>query len=442
MKTRTWMILGLLALAVAAPTYALMAMPPQRWIAEQNSVFATELYTKLSETDGNLFFSPHSISTALAMTYAGARGNTAAEMAKTMHFPLPNFIAPPKPGPNGLILQRSGGRMTLHQAFKLLQADILRKPKRLGKDQTPLELSIANALWPQKDYRFLAAYLKTVGDNYQAGLQELDYKTDPDAARKVINDWVAEQTKDKIKDLLPPQSLNAMTRLVLTNAVYFKGGWVHQFKKTATKDAAFWTTPAKSVDVPTMHQTERFGYNETAAYQTLTLPYAGNTKSMVIVLPKKRGGLAAIEKSLVQPRKVPATDRAAIRKRNEMLSIFRPGRPAKVQVSLPKFKFESQFELGATLQAMGMKDAFTYKADFSGMTGTLDLYISKVIHKAFVDVNEEGTEAAAATAVVMMLKGIDRPEQPKVFNADHPFLFAIRDNTTGAILFMGRVVNP
>jgi len=416
MKTRTGMILGLLALVVAAPAFAIRAMPPQRMVADQNNVFATELYTKLSETKGNVFFSPYSISTALAMTYAGARGNTADEMAKTMHFTLSNTLP-----------RRRRGMMSLHQGFKLLQADILRKPRRLQEGQTPPELNIANALWPQKDFAFLPGYLKLVGENYDSELKNLDYATDPDAARKVINDWVAKKTKEKIKDLLPPKSLDKLTRLVLTNAIYFKGGWQHQFDKEDTSKEAFWTSADKSIEVPTMHQTERFGYRETDTYQALTLPYAGNTKHMMIILPKKRDGLAELEKDMTW---------------KKMATMARPGPMAKVQVSLPKFKFTSQFSLGETLQVMGMKEAFTRTADFSGMTGTKDLYISKVIHKAFVDVNEEGTEAAAATAVVITLKGMPRPEEPKVFTADHPFLFVIRDNTTGAILFMGRVVKP
>jgi serine protease inhibitor len=421
MRTRTGVMLALLVLATAIPAFAAerisgRVIATQRLIARQNSVFAAELYARLSEVDGNLFFSPHSISTALAMTYAGARGNTAAEMAKTMHYTLPNV--PPENVRRALYL---------HRGFKLLEADIMRKPHYLGEGQTPLEISIANALWPQKDYPFLAGYLKTVGDNYGSTLQNLDYKTDAEAARKTINDWVAERTKDKIKDLLPQKSLNELTRLVLTNVIYFKGGWEHQFKKDATKDAVFWTSADKSVAVPTMHQTEHFGYRDTPTYQTLTMPYAGNTKSMTIVLPKKRDALAAVVKAL---------------KPTDLSAIARSGARAKVAVSLPKFKFESSFALSETLQAMGMKEAFSGKADFSGMTGTRDLHISKVVHKAFVAVDEEGTEAAAATAVVLEAESVQAPEPTMVFNADHPFLFVIRDNTTGAILFMGRVVNP
>jgi serine protease inhibitor len=426
MRTRTAVVLALLVLSVTAPAFALDEMiarripAPGRLVAGPNSLFAAELYAQLSQADGNVFFSPHSISTALAMTYAGARGNTEAEMAKTLHFALPNT---PAPGTKPVRI------ITLHSAFRALAADIMRKPRHLGKGQTPLELSIANALWPQKDYTFLPDYLKHVAASYGAAPQALDYKTDPDGARKIINDWVAGKTKDRIKDLLAKGTVTELTRLVLTNAVYFKGGWQHQFKKAATKDAAFWASANKSVSVPTMHQTEHFGYRDTTTYQTLTMPYAGNTKSMTILLPKKRDGLADVVKAL---------------KPAELYALARSGARAKVQVSLPKFKFESQFHLGETLQAMGMKDAFKGRgvADFSGMTGTRDLHISKVVHKAFVAVDEEGTEAAAATAVVLEAESVQAPEPTMVFNADHPFLFVIRDNTTGAILFMGRVVNP
>jgi len=419
MKTRTWIMLVVSALAIAAPAFAKRARPVHRTVAIRNNEFAAKLYAKLSEGEGNLFLSPHSISTALAMTYAGARGNTAVEMAKTMQFTLPNTP------------RSRRGLITLHQGFKMLHAEIMRKPRHLAKDQTPLEISIANALWPQKDFPFLPEYLKTVGDHYDSELQNLDYATDPDAARKVVNDWCAKKTKDRIKDLLPPGSVTDMTRLVLTNAIYFKAGWEHQFNKKATRDAAFWTSADKSVKVPTMHQTERFGYRDAPTYQTLTMPYAGGTKSMTIILPKKRDGLAALMKSI----KVEAP---------QMRMLFRSGPQAKVAVSLPKFKFESQFDLGATLQALGMKDAFKGQgvADFSGMTGTRELHISKVIHKAFVAVDEEGTEAAAATAVIMATESVRLPEKTVVFNADHPFLFVIRDNNSGAILFMGRVVNP
>jgi len=413
MKTRTWMF-ALLALVVVAPAFAQeetkdIMMPPSRFVAMNNSLFAANLYAQLREADGNLFFSPHSISTALAMTYVGARGNTAVEMAKVMHFNL---------SPVGL-----------HPAFRQLQDTIVRKPRHLEKGQTPLEMSIANALWPQKDYTFLPEYFKSVNKNYDTQLQNLDYKTDHEAARKIINDWVATKTKDKIKDLIPKGAIVPLTRLVLTNAIYFKAGWMHQFNKRATKDAAFWTSADKSVNVPTMHQTQTFGYSETDTYQLLSMPYVGY-KTMTILLPKKRDGLAALEKELTW---------------KNIHLMLRPKQHPKVTVSLPKFKFTSSFQLADTLKAMGMKDAFSDKgaADFSGMTGTRDLYISKVIHKAFVDVNEEGTEAAAATAVVMnRVTSALRPEPPKIFNADHPFLFVIRDNTTGAILFMGRVVKP
>jgi serpin B len=289
------------------------------------------------------------------------------------------------------------------------------------------ELLVANALWGQKGYEFKPAFTQLLQNNYGARLKDVDFaKTEQ--ARKTINDWVAQQTKDKIKDLIPPGAVDNLTRLVLTNAIYFKGKWETKFAKEGTKDGQFKVTAEKSVDVPMMHQLHDFGYTENDDLQMLELPYIQNELSMVIMLPKKIDGLADLEKSLTA---------ASVGK------WLKEQRPTPVDVTLPKFTFSSEFMLKDTLKAMGMTDAFDGgKADFTGMTDKEKLFISKVIHKAFVAVDEEGTEAAAATAVVTTPTACPPPEEPKVFKADHPFMFLIRHNSTGEILFMGRVANP
>ena len=371
-------------------------------VARGGNTFAADLYAELRGKEGNLFFSPYSISSALAMTYGGARGNTATQMADVLHFDLPG--------------QR------LHAAYRGLMTH-LNSQQRKGS----LRLNVANALWAQKDYRFLPEFTKLCKDNYGAGLQELDFAHALEAARTTINDWVEKKTEGKIKDLIPPGAIGPLTRMVLTNAIYFKGDWQHKFKEAATRDARFWTSAAEGADVPTMHQVDSFGYRDAGDCQVLEMPYMGGGQSMVVLLPKERDGLAAFEEKLTSERLADLT--AGIRYE-------------RVNVSLPKFTFTSSFSLGAALKSLGMLDAFAPgAADFSGMTGSRDLFIGAVIHKAFVDVYEEGTEAAAATAV-MMVGTAFRPQEPKVFKADHPFVFVIRDRRTGAVLFMGRVAHP
>jgi len=258
---------------------------------------------------------------------------------------------------------------------------------------------------------------------YGAGLREVDFIKQTGAAGRTIDRWIEEQTKGKIKDLLAGGALDSDTRLVLTNAIYFKGDWASKFKKEHTKDAPFKLSAGKSVQTPMMNQTEKFGYAETEDLQVLRMPYVGGELSMVIFLPKKLDGLAAVEKSLGK------TGLDALLK-----SLDRQ----KVGVFLPKFKMTSMFDLSKVLPAMGMRDVFDVKkADFSRMDGRKGLYISAAVHKAFVDVNEEGAEAAAATFFAVRWN-LAHP----VFRADHPFLFLIRHEKTGVILFMGRVMNP
>jgi serpin B len=381
-------------------------------VVKGNTAFALDLYGKLREQAGNLFCSPYSISTALAMTFNGARGNTEAEMARVLHFTL--------------------SQDKLHPAMGKLMTDLNNRkvdPRRRrdpSSPKKPFELVVANALWGQKGYPFHRAFLDGTKANYEAGLTSLDIQKDPEKARKTINAWVEKKTNKKIKDLIPPGSITPLVRLVLTNAIYFKSAWTHPFKERFTRKVPFHLSPESPVDVPTMHLTEDFRYLDGETFQALELPYKHNVLSMVILLPKKHEGMAALEKSLTV----------------DNLQNWRSRmRFANVRIALPKFKFTSMFILNDALMAMGMKDAFNGKtADFSGMADTKELFIGFVIHKAFVDVNEEGTEAAAATAVGMLGKGM--PSKTEAFKADRPFLFLIRDNVTGSVLFLGRVSDP
>jgi serpin B len=309
----------------------------------------------------------------------------------------------------------------LHPAF----ADLA---QRLNAVQAAgdVQLSVANALWPHVDYPFLPAFLALVEANYGVALSALDYVADPEGARLQINAWAEAQTQGKITDLIPPRIINELTRLVLTNAIYFKGNWASQFDPAHTQSAPFTVQPDRQVVVPMMAQKLACGYRETEDAQIVGLPYVGDELSMLIVLPRQADGLAALEDQLTP---------AALGRWTHRL------RPTGVQVFLPRFKVEAAFRLDAALQALGMTDAFDVRrANFAGMDGIDMLFISAVLHKAFVEVNEEGTEAAAATAVVMEFRG--PPQAPPVFRADHPFLFLIRENTTGSILFLGRVVDP
>ena len=376
-------------------------------VAEGGNAFGFDLYARLAEKKGNLFFSPSSIHTALAMTYAGARGDTASQMAGTLHYEL------------------EGRR--LHPAFsKLIQQ--LNNP-RLDREKKPAyELIVSNALWGQRGYPFRDSFTNLAQASYEAGLEQMDFARQPEPSRVRINDWVAEKTRQKIKDLIPPGCITPLTRLVLTNAIYFKSNWAQKFQKRATRDEAFRLAPGRSVRAPMMRQQKRHRYMESSLLQALELPYRFHDLSMVVLLPRKVAGLAAVEKALGA---------------KALAGWLAQLRPVSVEVTLPKFKYTSQFELAPTLKSMGMADAFSGRADFSGMTTAEKLFISNVIHKAFVAVDEEGTEAAAATAVIMRATGMIRqPERPKVFKADHPFLFLIRHRASGAILFVGRVADP
>jgi serpin B len=372
-----------------------------------NSAFALDLYSRLVEDQGdqNLFYSPYSISLALAMTYAGARGETEAQMADALHYTLP--------------------QAELHPAFNALDQTLESRGEGAeGKDDEGFRLNIANAIWGQEGYSFLDAFLDTLAENYGAGLRVLDFAAAPEKARVRINDWVSERTEGKIEELIPEGMIGPMTRLVLTNAIYFNAAWAEPFDEENTQDGPFHLLDGGEVTVPLMRQTASFGYAAGDGYQAVELPYDGRELSMVILLPEE-GAFASFEGALDAER---------------LAGIVEDLGREQVALTMPRFEFRSGFSVNDALQALGMTDAFSGAADFSGMTGSPDLFISSVIHKAFVSVDEEGTEAAAATAVVMVESAM--PGEPVEVTVDRPFIFTIRDIETGAVLFVGRVVDP
>jgi serpin B len=380
-------------------------------VAEGNNQFALQLYGKLSkEQESNLFCSPFSISSALAMTYAGARGETAEQMADALHF--------------------TTGQDQLHPAFKEFLSQLAGGSKAVNsKAQPPYQLAIANRLWSARGHAFLDPFLRTTREQYGAELEQLDFSKS-DAARGRINAWVEKQTQGKIKDLIAPRVLNDSTRLVLTNAIYFKGDWDHPFEKSSTKDEAFHVSDSKEVTAPLMRQHRDFGYAETKDLQILEMPYEGGDLSMLVLLPRPGTSLDSATAAAMESSKSLQQQLAKVRSK-------------EVIVHLPRFTMTSQFNLAETLAAKGMKNAFdTSRADFSGMSSEERLMISAVIHKAFVEVNEKGTEAAAATAIELAPASAAVEEEPIVFRADRPFAFLIRHLPTGAILFMGRVLDP
>jgi len=380
-------------------------------VAAGNTAFALDLYGRVAATAGNVFISPTSVSTALTMTWAGARGNTATEMATVLH--LPSI------GATGDEPSRNPDRIAA--SFGTLERGLAASPETRG-----YELHTANSLWGQEGYTFLDAYTAMLDRHFGAGMNRVDFMNDTEGARLTINEWVAKKTEDRIRDLIPEGLLDPSTTLVLTNAVYFKGNWASQFDEAATKKEPFHGSKGES-PVRMMHQKGTFGYVEADGVQVLDLPYEGDELSMTVVLPADDydGGLSALEAKLTP----------------ELLDSWRSGLVEReVAVALPRFTMTWGTEdLTTHLKALGMRDAFVYRtADFSGIDGRTILFISHVLHKAFIDVNEEGTEAAAATAVVLKRESIRAP----VFRADRPFLFMIRDRATGSVLFMGRLADP
>jgi serpin B len=381
--------------------------PPVEWsadmqaIADGNNLFALDLYGRLRDSEkGNIFFSPYSIHAALGMTATGAKGQTRDEMVNVLHLPA-------------------------DQAKVLASGDLGRFYAHPRRD---FELSVANALWGQKNFPWRSEWMAMQNARFGAAFNEADFAANHEAERQRINRWVEEQTRDRIKNLLQPQDIDDRTRMVLANAIYFKGKWSEKFMESMTRDEPFRLADGGTVSAPMMHRRSNYGYADADGVQVLEMPYQGGELSMVIVLPREANGLPAVEARLT----------------NEFAGwlgkLVRP----EVVVSLPRFKMEQRFLPNAQLMALGIRTAFDPdNADFSGMADDPALCISKVVHQSFVEVNEEGTEAAAATAVVMEqpVSAQVRPK-PKIFRADHPFLLLIRDTKHGTILFMGRVMNP
>ncbi len=366
-----------------------------------NNQVALDIYSKLKNENGNIFFSPYSISTALAMVYEGARGKTAEEIRSVFHFSADSNLRRP--------------------AFAAIYED-------LNKPNSKFDLSAANALWAQNDYKFLNDYIATIEQYYAGKATNVDFKNATEKTRQTINKWIEDKTNNKIKDLFSQGSLDNTTRLVLTNAIYFKGTWIKQFEKNKTTNDNFWINTDNAIKVPMMQRTDKnskFNYTETDDLQILEMPYEGNALSMMVFLPKKNN-LSLLENSLT------------LDKINDYKNKLREQR---VYVYMPKFTFDTKYSLNETLAKIGMPTAFTSNADFSGMDGTKQLLIQNVIHQAFIDVNEEGTEAAAATGISMSLGSAGGNEDP-VFEANHPFIFIIQNKNNGNILFLGRVSNP
>ncbi len=376
----------------------------QSQLADGNTAFAFDLYQQLlSGQAGNLFYSPYSISVALSMAQAGAKGQTLSQIDQVMHYTLQGT--------------------SLYQAFNALQLALSNEQKNQGNpSENDFTLNVVNAAWGQDGYKFLQAYLDILAENYGAGLRLVDFLANPDAARQTINDWVTQQTAQKIKDLIPQGAITPLSRLVLTNAIYFNSPWLSPFNESSTKDGSFTNLDGKQVTVPMMNMMHTFGYFQGSGYQAVELPYSGDKLSMLVLVPDS-GQFPAVEKSLS-----PA-----------LLETIRNGlQGSEVKLSMPRFKYESSVSLAEILKKMGMTDAFDpNQADLSGMDGTRNLFISDVLHKAYVSVDEKGTEAAAATAVVIGTTAM--PTNVVTLKIDRPFIFLIQDNQSGSVLFMGRV---
>jgi serpin B len=409
MRRLLLLALGVLAFSLSLPVRAANddddddtpARADLRLVSKANNTFAVGLYSQLSKKDGNVFFSPFSISASLGMTSSGARGDTLKEMEKALALPPQKLLHPAM----GHLLRELSG-------------------KGGARDY---ELTVANTLFGQQGYRFKKDFTDLLERHYDAGMQFVDFKKNTEPARVAINAWAQKQTKDRVKDLVQPGVVDNMTKLVLVNAIYFKGVWKQQFDKKNTLPHDFHLDGGKKVKAPLMYKGAKFPLVQGREADLLELPYKGDEVRMVVILPKKQDGLADLEKNLTAEKLTGWMDRL--------------GAARKVMVWLPKFKFELATGLKEPLQAMGMKTAFGIGADLSGMDGTDELYLKDVVHKAFVDVNEKGTEAAAATAAVVATKSAGAPVIPE-FKADHPFLFVIRDKKSGAVLFMGRVSDP
>lgn len=377
-----------------------------------NNRFAFEIFQQLRQAPelagGDIFFSPYSISSALAMAYAGAQNTTESQMQDTLHYT---------------------GQPAAHEAFNALnQYFEALNAGTLEEEAEDFQLVVANALWGEQSFDIQPNYLDLLAAYYGAGLYTLDFAGNPEGSRQAINDWVAEQTNQKITDLLGPNSITSNTRVVLTNTIYFIASWIHTFEEDQTADADFTLLDGSVVQVPMMNNMERYSYARGDGWQMIELPYNGYSASMVILLPDA-GQYEAAETSLTA---------------ESFKAMYTSAQFVEANLYLPKFHSESSFGLNDILSAMGMPDAFAPdRADFSAITGKPDLFISSVLHKAVIDLDENGTEAAAATAVVMELtSAMPGESEPIEFRVDRPFIYAIINPESGSILFLGRMLNP
>lgn len=382
--------------------------PEMKALAEGSNKFAFDLYAKLATAQkGNLIFSPLSVHVALAMAYAGAKGNTADQMARTMNYP-------------------SLGDKLARVYGNLIRALITPTLAVYG-GQPGYELVVSNALWMSKDYSFKPTFTELVKKEYGANLQNLDY-TEAEKATKTINETIARQTDDKINDLIPSDAISLETGLILTDAIYFRGRWDSVFWRGNTQNGSFHLSATKTIECPMMHREGYYTYVEGENFQILELPYNHHDFSMLVLLPRKVDGLRSLEKRLSA---------------KQIYNWTKATERVKVKVSFPRFKFTQQFLLSDVLKSLGMRDPFVFdRADFSGMTSARELAISEVIHGSDIAVDEEGTIATSTVAIGVGGLGMAKPKEPKVFNADHPFIFLIRHNTSGAILFVGRLTAP
>lgn len=388
-----------LSTLMAIPAFGCNGEKSMNNVSEANNDFAVKVYHQIREDEGNVFISPYSITSALAMTYAGADGNTAKEMADVLS--IASIENP-------------------HEQYLQLR-------KKLEATKS-VKLHVANSLWPQKGYTFLKKYLSFTKEKYDVSITPVDYKKKTDKARIQINKWVSEKTMEKIPELIPSGTLNALTKMVLVNAIYFKGDWDKPFKKSATTTESFYKLDGSSVKTKLMFKNEKFNYKEELGLQIVEMPYTDENISMVVLLPNKKDGIKDLEKALT----------------TENLQKWTSGlSQRKLNLHFPKFTLESGFLMGKKLAEMGMGSAFSPgSADFSKMDGKKNnLFIGDVIHKTFIAVDEEGTEAAGATAVVMRAYAT-RPEEVPAFRADHPFLYLIMERSTNTVLFLGRFSEP
>jgi serpin B len=405
-----WSLIGALVLAIISAGSEVELTPVDGeqaalTLVAGNNEFALGLYSEvcdMQESD-NIFFSPYSISMALGMAYSGARGQTALDIASVLHFNLPVQVV----------------NRTFQSVTEMISLGSM--PEMVTGD--PFTMAISNGLWVQEGYEILENFVSSASGSYGAPAKNLDFSGDAEGSREIINTWVAENTMNRILNLLPAGVLSADTRVVLTNAVYFKASWRYPFNENATSDGRFILEDDSAVVVPMMTNTEHYTYACTDEWSAVSLDYAGGDASMLVILPS--GSMEEFQEQF-------DTDllqniRGSLTSRN-------------VQLSMPRFEFTRSMLLSQILSTLGMESAFGSSADFSGITGNLDLYISEVLHKAYIKVDENGTEAAAATAIMMSL--VSMPEEPVEININKPFVFIIQNNHTGSIVFMGRMMNP